>query len=115
MSQPHNSLPNFIDKIENLPSQYFHAVGVCLIPFISLFLFAIGSGDSMIFWLVFLLSPIPCGVIGIVLSLKGLKKAKAEDDRFATIIGRLGILASALYSLAGVFAYFFIAIVLIGE
>lgn len=83
--------------------QYYLAILFCLIPFIFLFLFFMGvkaDGSEMTFWLLFLVSPIPLGILALALCIWGFIKARKQNSRLNTLIGIVGLLG-ALACLAG--------------
>lgn len=79
-----------------LSKVYYFAVGCYILPilFFGVFLFDqffIHKTD-MLFWIIFLLSLIPCGLLGFVLFLAGFIKALKQSYWLNKLIGGIGTL-----------------------
>ena len=70
----------------------------------------------MIFFGLFMLSPLPCGLIGFVLSLIGLKKSRKNKNSFNINkdIGISGMIVGWIFILGGILALGLIYVVVGG-
>ena len=66
---------------------------------------------EMIFWVFFLISLLPCGLTGIVLSSIGLTKSLKNKNQFNKVIGIVGILGGLTFSFGGVLGLMLILLV----
>jgi len=89
---------------------YLPALILYAIPPISLVLFIIaGSIENMydtimIFFGLFLLSLLPCGLIGIILSSIGLIKSRKNKNNFNKDMGTSGIVVGLIFIFGGILA-----------
>jgi hypothetical protein len=79
----------------NILPLYYLTIFFYAFPFISLALFFIDqitfNKTEMLFWLIFLISLAPCGLIGMLLSIRGLVKAYQRNSRINKLIGFVGL------------------------
>jgi hypothetical protein len=97
---------------------YFFAFAVYALPFISLGIFIIDgmtiNKTEAIFLALFLISPLPCGLIGIVLSLIGFIKSFKNKNEYNKEMGVVGILVGLLFLFGGIFGFMLIYFVVLG-
>ena len=65
----------------------------------------------MIFWILFLVSLLPCGLTGTILSLIGLKKSFKNNNKLNKIIGIIGTLVGFKLLIGGILGLMLIYIV----
>lgn len=103
---------NEIDKI------YFLAIILFLLPLISLGIFILDqltvNKTEMIFWLLFLVGMLPCGLLGTVLSIFGLRKAIKNKSVLNKSIGIIGIVGGLIYFGGGLLGIMLIYVVIGG-
>lgn len=99
----------------NIFNLYHFALFIYAFPFISLCLFFIDqmtvNKTEILFWLIFLLSLAPCGIIGILLCSWGLVKAFRRKSRINKVIGTVGLLLGLGGIIAGILGIMLIYVV----
>jgi len=92
-----HTLADFEERPSMVPlfKLYYIAFGFYAFPFLCLLIFVIDFSNfhatQMVFWVIFLLSLMPCAVIGGVLSTVGLVKANKIKDRRNRVMGIVGM------------------------
>ena len=92
-----HTLAEFEEGPANVPlfKLYYIAFGFYAFPFLCLLIFAIDfstfHATQMVFWVIFLLSLMPCAVIGGVISTVGVVQANKIRDRRNKIMGIIGM------------------------
>jgi hypothetical protein len=85
---------------------YFLAIAIFALPFISLGVFIIDQftfqKTQMVFWVLFLIGMLPCGMIGIILSSIGLRKSLKHKSRVNKYPGIIGIAAGIILLCGGI-------------
>ena len=106
--------PNERSRIFNL--YFIVGVSYCF-PFISLAVFLLDQATTqkteMLFWVIFLVSPIPCGLIGLVLCIFALVKAFRKQSKINKIVGFIGVflgLCSVIGGILGILLIIFVAV-----
>jgi len=88
------------------------------LPIVSLILFVIDqltfNKTEMLFWVLFLLGMIPCGLLGFVLSLIGLIKSLKKQVLLNKVIGFVGIAGGFLAIIGGVLGFMLLYVVVGG-
>ena len=96
---------------------YFFALIVYMLPLISLGIFIIDqltvNKTEMLFWVLFLVGMVPCGLIGMVLSILGLRKSVKNSNKINKTIGIIGIVGGLMF-LGGGFLGFMLIYVVVG-
>ena len=95
---------------------YFFALMMYLFPLIFLGIFIIDQmtmhKTDATFWALFLISLLPCTLIGIALSSIGLKKSFKNKNQFNKNIGQIGIFVGLPFLFGGILALGLMYIVL---
>ncbi|MFN8309909.1 MAG: hypothetical protein U0T73_08095 [Chitinophagales bacterium] len=95
---------------------YFLAFGAYVFPLLALGLFLVDQfwvqKTEMLFWLIFLVSLVPCGLFGMVISLIALLRAIKRKERMNTVIGIIGLAGGLLPIAGGIFGYLLLYVVL---
>ena len=94
---------------------YFFALLMYLLPpiFLGLFIAPMTiNNTSAIFWSLFLISLLPCGLIGIALTSIGLVKSFKNKNEFNKVIGLIGVYVGGLFLLGGLLALGLLYVVL---
>jgi MFS family permease len=92
-----HTLYEFEKRPGNLPlfKLYYVAFGFYAFPILCLLIFVISSvsfhATELVFWVIFLVSLMPCALIGGALSTLGLVRASKRKDRRNKIIGIIGL------------------------
>jgi len=104
---------NFKQKIYKI---YFFALMVYLLPPISLVIFIVDQmtihKTDAIFFALFLLSLLPCALIGLVLFSIGLIKSFRNKEQFNKNIGIVGVGIGGIFLLGGIFGLALMYVVL---
>jgi len=94
---------------------YYFAGIFYILPFISLLLFIVDQltfrKTQMLFWVIFLVSLGPCGLIGIILCTLGLIKSFKRKSGSNKIIGFAGLLLGMGGIIAGILGFLLIYLV----
>ena len=95
---------------------YFFALVMYLLPPISLGIFIIDQmtihKTEAMFWALFLISLLPCGLIGIALSSIGLIKSSKNKNQFNRNIGIIGMVVGGIFLFGGILALGLLYVVL---
>ena len=92
-----HTLAEFEERPANVPlfKLYYIAFGFFAFPFLCLLIFVIDFSNfhatQMVFWVIFLVSLMPCAVIGGILSTVGVVQATKTRDRRNKIMGIIGM------------------------
>ncbi|MFA9214547.1 MAG: hypothetical protein ACEQSR_11980 [Candidatus Methylacidiphilales bacterium] len=97
---------------------YWIAIFVYVLPFISLGVFIIDQmtlqKTEMIFWLIFLLGMLPCGLAGMLLSYVGLRLSNKNKNKLNKSIGIIGVIGGTVILGGGLLGLMLIYIVVGG-
>jgi len=95
---------------------YFFSLIMYLLPVISLGIFIIDGitvgKTGAVFWGLFLMSLLPCGLIGITLSSIGLIKSSKNKNQYNRNIGKIGIFVGLFFLYGGILALGLLYVVL---
>lgn len=84
---------------------YYFAISIYMLPLVSLGIFIVNpfsiNGGKMHFWVLFLIGMIPCGLIGLTLSIIGLIKSFKNGIILNKIIGFIGFLIGLISLIGG--------------
>jgi hypothetical protein len=99
--------------------KWFYIAAMCYaLPFIFLAIFIVDQftfhKTDMWFWLAFLISLIPCGLAGLVLSIIGTVKAAKNNNVLNVVIGGAFIFAAVSACVGGVLGLMLIYVVVGG-
>lgn len=98
--------------------EYVFAVLIYFLPLISLGIFLLDQitikSTDMVFWVLFLIGMIPCGIIGLTLSIIGLVKSLKKDNQLNKVIGVIGTVSGIICLLGGILGMMLIYIVVGG-
>lgn len=104
-----------VSFFKNVYRLYYISIVIGLFPFISLVLFIVDlytiKATDNVFWVVFLLGLIPCGLLAGVLILIGLIKAIRKKNHPNIAIGILGLICSLVIVVGGVVGFLLIYVV----
>ncbi|MEI6950001.1 hypothetical protein V9K67_22640 [Paraflavisolibacter sp. H34] len=96
--------------------RYYLVFFLYALPFLFLALFILDeytlNKTGMLFWLLFLVSPVPCGTLGFVLGLTGWIRARKKKSRVNKVIGMIAMLLGAGGLIAGIFGILLIIVVI---
>lgn len=110
------SIKEKIKNLEILPI-YYYAILIYLLPMISLAIFLVDqltvNKTEMLFWVIFLVGMLPCGIIGLSLSIVGLIKSRKSKNRQNTVLGLIGTIGGLICLIGGVFGITLIYVVVI--
>ena len=99
----------------NIFKLYYFVSFFYFLPFLSLFIFIIDqltiNKTEMMFWVIFLVSLAPCGIIGILLSVWGLVKSFKKRSKVNKIIGFAGLFLGLAGIVAGILGIMLIYVV----
>jgi hypothetical protein len=91
------------DNVQPIRKEYGIALLVYLLPRLFLGLWVAFEGSTqMVFFVVFLLSALPCAIGGLVLSIIGLRSSWKSGDMKNRILGAIGVLVGAVLVLGGI-------------
>lgn len=96
-----------MQKLKNLGilKIYYIALGISILPFLSFVLFLIDQftfqKTEMLFWILFLVGMVPCGLIVLILSIIGLIKSLKNNHKLNIIIGCFGLLGGIINLVGG--------------
>lgn len=112
-----NNIKGILNKDE-IYKIYFFATFVYVLPLISLGIFILDqltvNKTEMIFWLLFLVGMLPCGLLGIVLSTIGFRKSIKNKNLFNKSIGIIGIVGGLIFLGGGLLGLMLIYVVVGG-
>ncbi len=111
---------NFNKKIKGIEiyNLFFIVLIFYALPLVFLEIFIIdqlsNNCSDVTFWLLFLLGMAPCGIIGLVLSIIGLRKSLRKKSLLNKNIGILGLIFGVIYICGGILGLMLIYIVVGG-
>jgi len=94
---------------------YFFAICIYLLPLLSLGIFIVDqmtvNKTEMVFWVLFLVGMVPCGLIGLTLSIIGLIRSFKKENKLNKILGLLGTLGGLICLAGGILGFMLIYVV----
>lgn len=94
---------------------YYFALFIYILPLISLGAFLVDqftvNKTEMVFWVIFLVSMLPYGLIGLILSLIGLIQSIKRNTRLNKVIGIVGTLGGLISLIGGILGIMLIYVV----
>jgi hypothetical protein len=102
-------------KSLNIFKPYYVALLFYAIPFLSLLIFIIDqftvNKTDMWFWVIFLISLIPCSLIGFIISIIGIRRSTKNHSALNKVLGMIGMLLGLGGIIAGILGIMLIYLV----